>query len=114
VKNKDFIQCILCKENVKDPQLLHFKNGFPCNVCKKCILQDISNNEYNENIVKKWCKEFDIPFVPEIWETLMYLSNPKIPYYNLFLEYLALMKLPACIKIGYEEYEKSKENKNEE
>ena len=111
MKNKDFIQCILCKENVKDPQLLHFKNGFPCNVCKKCILQNISDNEYNENIVKKWCKEFDIPFVPEIWETLMYLSNPKTPYYNLFPEYLASM---ACIKIGYEEYEKSKENKNEE
>ena len=111
MKKYKFINCKQCNSVMKDPGMLHYKNGFPCLVCKSCIYKEIYYNINNEEIIKKWCKEFDIPFIKEEWNFVVKIqkeydfSKELFPYMHFrpFGKYLAKMKLPDWINYTYED-----------
>ena len=96
---------------MKDPGVLHYKNGFPCLICKACICKEIYDNINNEEIIKKWCEEFDIPYLKEEWnfivERLNYHESSKELFPHLhfrpFAKYLAKMKLYGWINYTYKD-----------
>ena len=111
MKNKAFIQCNRCNRIVKDPGLLHYKNGYPCLTCKACIITELFNSNCNEDLIKKWCKEFDIPYLEREWNYLINNIKEQTDFSDKFVhlhfppfgKYLAQMKLPDWINMTYED-----------
>lgn len=99
------IKCKKCGKVQKDTGLFHYKNGYPCLVCKSCIIKEIK--EDNSNIIK-WMKEFNIPFIQSIWNRIQneaMKSTLPCGYIPPFGRYLATMKLPGYINFNYGDLE---------
>ena len=104
----NFINCERCEESLYDSQLLRYKDGSLCFVCKNCINKEIFEN--GKLAVQEWAKKFDILFIEKEWEYTKRYGE------GLFSKYYALMKLPAFRKFNYEDSNKinQKEDINNE
>lgn len=111
MKKTKFINCKKCNKIMKDPGVLHYKNGYPCLICKGCIYKELFDNDYNEKFVKKWCKEFDIPFLRKEWNHFLDLAKERVDlsepfaYMHIpaFGKYLSYMKLHDWIDYTYKD-----------
>ena len=84
-----------------------YKDGSKSKMCKQCLTMHIDN--FNPDTFLWLLKEFDVPYIPEEWNTLRdkaFAKDPKkMNGMSVFGKYLSKMKLKQWMRYSWEDTE---------
>lgn len=111
--------CSKCGKTLTTTNFYTYKDGSKCELCKPCLTMHINN--WEEDTYLWLLEKFDVPYIPEEWNSLRDKAYAKDPYkmtgMSVFGKYLSKMKLKQWNKYGWadtEELQKQAEKNRRE
>ena len=111
--------CSKCGKTLTTTNFYTYKDGSKCELCKPCLTMHINN--WEEDTFLWLLEKFDVPYIPEEWNSLRDKAYAKDPYkmtgMSVFGKYLSKMKLKQWNKYGWadtEELQKQAEKNRRE
>lgn len=100
--------CQKCQKTMSEVKFFTYKDGTKCELCKSCITMHVNNWEPE---TYTWILEkFDVPYIPEEWNSIRDKEYAKDPYkitgLSVVGKYLSKMKLKQWNKYGWADTEK--------
>lgn len=102
------LYCSKCKRTMAESNFYTYKNGTKCELCKGCLTMHINNFDPETFL---WILEkFDVPYIPEEWNSLRDRAYQKDPYkmngMSVIGKYLSKMKLNQFKKLTWADTER--------
>jgi len=103
-------QCFCEKEQkwAREINFYTYKDGSKAKMCKQCLTMHIDN--FNPETFLWLLKEFDVPYIPEEWNTLRdkaFAKDPKkMNGMSVFGKYISKMKLKQWMRYTWEDTER--------